>query len=590
MVSVEYFHSFIKGLTMIGLMFFGTHGSCRSQIAEGFARQWAPPDVKIINAGIDAQGLAEQAVRVMEEVNIDISNQSSHTFGQLPGVEESSIDIVITLAQAAARQCLLLPGAPVVVNWEISAPDRDADNPLEEYRRIRDEIAVKVKEFFTGGYFSTLLAVKRNNEIIIDHLSEGILAHNSRRIITCFNHAAEQITGYNRHEVIGRDCREVFPDGFCGGKCSFTAGIPDFDKKEYPLTIVTKDGLSRQVNMSVVSMRDKDGTFQGVLVGFRDITEVNRLRRKLKTVHSFHGIVGRDEKMQAIYELISDLAVSDCAVLVQGESGTGKELVAGAIHGESRRAGQPFVTINCGALPESILESELFGHVRGAFTGAVRDKKGRFELADGGTLFLDEVAELSANMQVKLLRVLQEGVFERVGDEKTIHVDVRVISATNKKLRKMVHRNEFREDLFYRLCVVPVDLPPLRERRNDIPTLISHFIKKFSKDLNRPIESISSAALNYMLDYAWPGNIRELQNAIQYAFVKCKDTIIQVDYLPPEIVSPKSGPVTGRPIRRRKIKAEQVHNALKQTRGNKSKAAEILGVGRSTLYRFLRNH
>ncbi|KPK76107.1 MAG: Fis family transcriptional regulator [Phycisphaerae bacterium SM23_30] len=445
------------------------------------------------------------------------------------------------------------------------------------------------------------MSLKNNIEVILDHLSEGIIAHDSQRKITWFNRAAERITGYDRHEVVGKKCDEVFPGGFCGGKCSFTDKLPDFDRLYYPLKINTKDGHQRRVEMLVAAMRNDQGDFQGVLASFHDITEFTRLRQQLKKVRSFHGIIGGDDKMQLIYELINDLAVSDCPVLIQGESGTGKELVAGAIHGESRRAGRPFVTVNCGALPEGILESELFGHVRGAFTGAVRDKKGRFELADSGTIFLDEVGELSPNMQVKLLGVLQEGTFHRVGGEKPVRVDVRVLSATNRDLREMVRQGKFREDLFYRLCVVPVVLPPLRQRRNDIPLLVEHFMSRFGKNVARPIQSITPDAMHCMIDYNWPGNIRELQNAIQYAFVKCKSETLQVEHLPPEILSylaenpaPEISAALARRQsdypRRRKLNAPRVQEALQQTNGNKVKAAQLLGVGRATLYRFLKDH
>jgi transcriptional regulator with PAS, ATPase and Fis domain len=270
---------------------------------------------------------------------------------------------------------------------------------------------------------------------------------------------------------------------------------------------------------------------------------------------------------------------------VSGETGTGKELVAAAIHNESPRAGAPFVPINCGALPEGLIESELFGHVKGAFSGAIRDKKGRFELADGGTAFLDEVAELSRNMQAKLLRFLQEGRFERVGGEQTIKVNVRVISATNKTLKQQVKQGRFREDLYYRLNVIPIHLPPLRERRIDIPLLIDHFLQEVAERYGGKPLKVSNKALALMLDYRWPGNVRELQNAIQYAVVKSNRHAISPEDLPMEIretnlVCIRRGPS-------KKLDADSVRSALVKTGGNKAKAAKLLGVGRATLYRFL---
>jgi transcriptional regulator with PAS, ATPase and Fis domain len=278
----------------------------------------------------------------------------------------------------------------------------------------------------------------------------------------------------------------------------------------------------------------------------------------------------------------------DYPVHVSGETGTGKELVANAIHNESRLAGAPFVPINCGALPEGLIETELFGHVKGAFSGAIRDKKGRFELADGGTVFLDEVAELSNTMQVKLLRFLQEGKFERVGGEQTLRVNVRVISATNRNLKKEVERNRFREDLFYRLNVIPIHLPPLRERRIDIPNLVDHFLKEAAERYGREPLEVSNPALALMLDYRWPGNVRELQNAVQFAFVKCGGKRITPESLPLELRAAEG--VCARRGPSRKLEIETVRSALERTGGNKAKAAKLMGVGRATLYRFLNDH
>jgi len=334
-------------------------------------------------------------------------------------------------------------------------------------------------------------------------------------------------------------------------------------------------------------MKDDSGSMVGCIASFRDVTRILELERRLGEIQQFSGIIGNHPTMLSIFDLIRHLATSDAAVLIQGESGTGKELVAAAIHHESDRTDKFFVPVNCGALPAGTLESELFGHVRGAFTGAIRDKKGRFELADGGTIFLDEVGELSPAAQVGLLRVLEEGTFERVGGEDTIKVDVRVISATNKDLKQEVDAGRFREDLYYRLCVVPIHVPPLRERKTDIPLLAEHFLKRAADEAGRKEIPLSHEALSAMMDYPWPGNVRELQNAIQHALVKYRGDVIELSHLPNTILSSISEAKPEKRRRKRKLELSAVQKALRETNGNKVEAAQVLGVSRATLYRFL---
>jgi PAS domain S-box-containing protein len=441
----------------------------------------------------------------------------------------------------------------------------------------------------TSFPIESLMCHRDNLEHVLDNLKEGIIAHDAQRRIFFFNREAERITGYPRGEVLGRDCHEAFGEPFCGSRCAFcdhSEGVAE--TADYDLNITTKNGDPRRIEMTVTRMQDETGRLTGVLASFRDMTDMLRLQLRADELTRFGGIIGRDSNMLTVFKQIRDVAGYDFPVHLSGETGTGKELVANAIHNDSRRAGAPFVPINCGALPEGLIETELFGHVKGAFSGAIRDKKGRFELADGGTVFLDEIAELSNPLQVKLLRFLQEGRFERVGGEHTLAVNVRVISATNRNLKREVERNRFREDLFYRLNVIPIHLPPLRDRKNDIALLVEHFLRDAAERYGRQPLTLSNRALALMLDYRWPGNVRELQNAVQFAFVKCSGRVIEIDDLPLELreaadVCVRRGPA-------RKLELEAVRKALARTGGNKAKAAKIMGVGRATLYRFLNDH
>ncbi len=437
--------------------------------------------------------------------------------------------------------------------------------------------------------FDKILSSRQNLERILDNLKEGIIAHDLSRRIYFFNHEAEKITGYSRDEVVGIDCHEAFGAPFCGERCHFCGTASDLgEKTEYSQNIATKDGGVKSIDMTVTRMLDENGDFCGVLASFRDVTELIDLKIRSGESTKFFNIVGRDKKMHQLFTQIREVAAFDIPVHVFGETGSGKELVAAAIHNESTRANGPFVPINCGALPEELIETELFGHVKGAFSGAIRDKKGRFELADKGTVFLDEVAELSLRMQVKLLRFLQEKKFEKVGGEKTMSVDVRIISATNKDLKKEVQKGKFREDLFFRLNVIPINLPPLRERRSDIPLLVDHFLRHAAEATGSKTLKFHKEAIPFMLTYRWPGNVRELENAIQYAMVKCNGDSIMPDDLPPEIREcklscPRPGPAD-------KTDTESIRKALEKTGGNKAKAARLLGVGRATLYRKLKEN
>jgi transcriptional regulator with PAS, ATPase and Fis domain len=433
----------------------------------------------------------------------------------------------------------------------------------------------------------------------------GVLIIDGDRRVLAVNNVLEQTFGISGAEVIdlrggeALRCVNAFKDpkgcGFaeecisCGVRNTALKALSgnQIHRKKAKIQLAV-DGKTKELQLRISAAPfDHEGQRLAVII-LEDMTELNTLRRRLKTDQSFSGIIGRDVKMQELFDTIRDVAEIDVSVLIQGESGTGKELVAAAIHNEGVRSEKPFVPVNCGALPEGLLASELFGHVKGSFTGALRDKKGRFELADGGTLFLDEVVDLPKDMQAKLLRVLQEGTFERVGDEKTKSVDVRIISAANRDLKSEVKKGNFREDLYYRINVVPIYLPPLRERKNDIPLLIEHFLGRIARDGRQDYPAVSDDAMSLLVEYHWPGNVRELENAIQFAVVKSRGRNILPKDLPLELKGHHVHRTSRGPSR--KLDLEIVKSALEKSGGNKAKAARLLGVGRATLYRFLSDY
>ena len=421
--------------------------------------------------------------------------------------------------------------------------------------------------------------------LITDTMSDGLSIQDHEGVVTQVNRRLCEISGFARRELIGRPLADLFVQ--MGESPDDIAAIQsDQVKLDSETFIHHKNGRKIAVSLKIDSLIDDDDTHKGSFAFFSDISELRMLRHQALTSDEFENIVGRELCMRKLFTEIIELAACDFPVLIQGESGVGKELVAQAIHNQSLRNGALFVPVSCAALPEGLLESELFGHVKGAFTGAIRDKKGRFELAHGGTIFLDEIAELSPAMQVKLLRILQEGAFERVGDHRTTQVDVRIISATNKNLEREMNAGRFRQDLYYRLCVMPILVSPLRERKNDIPLLVKHFISAITGQMTGPKPPLSPKALVMLISYDWPGNVRELQNAIQYAYVKSKGDVIQPIHLPSAIGSPSSK-ITHRRKRRRKLDQKAVQDALRHTDGNKLQAAKLLGVNRATLYRFL---
>ena len=433
--------------------------------------------------------------------------------------------------------------------------------------------------------------------LMLESMADGVFTLDERGRITSWNPSMERITGYTAQEAMGQPCMIMGFSRCFSRSCPisieecgiYVHGALDFNE----CFLRHKDGHDVPVVKSARLVRDENGTVNGVVETVTDLSELEKARRRaeeasqrLREIHRFDNIIGKSHPMIQVFSAIRAAAASEATILLQGETGTGKELVAGAIHYNSHRAQMPFVPVSCSALSESLLESELFGHVKGAFTGSVKDRKGRFELADGGTIFLDEVADLTPSTQVKLLRVLQEGTFEPVGSDRTRTVDVRVLSATNKDLEEEVRARRFRDDLFYRLCVVPLRVPSLRERADDIPLLADHFLLRSSATSGGRKLSISDEVMEFFRSSSWPGNVRELQNVLQFAWIKCKGDVILVEHLPPNLRL--TGVHAGSTIRRRRgLTVDTVSAALDETRGNKTEAAKRLGVSRATLYRFL---
>jgi two-component system response regulator HydG len=433
------------------------------------------------------------------------------------------------------------------------------------------------------------LAEQRSRlEAIFGSVKDAIITVDPDFRVIEANKSTETICGIAAGEIAGR------PFSGCPVRCSRSCHEilrrtveTKMPVREYRIECDHQDRLKQVVSVSSSPLLDPGNHFMGAVLVIRDMTLLRDLERELRERNQFQNIIGRSKSMQDIYRLLEDLAGVDTTVLVIGESGTGKELVAKALHYSGARAFKPFVTVNCSALAENLLESELFGHVKGAFTGAIKDKQGRFQAADGGTILLDEIGDISLKMQMKLLRVLQEKEVERVGDTESLKIDVRVIACTNKDLKEKVARGEFREDLYYRLKVVEVVLPPLRDRLEDLPLLIDHFRRVFNERFSKKIVDISKEVLSIFMNYHWPGNVRELEHVMEHAFVLCRGDAITRNDLPADLRNPaRAEKPTAKGIPEAGNRSPQrIQEALIRTGGNKAKAARLLGIGRQTIYR-----
>jgi PAS domain S-box-containing protein len=432
-------------------------------------------------------------------------------------------------------------------------------------------------------------------KVILSSIADGVFTVNSNRVVTSFNPAAEKITGIPASKAIGKHCYDVFHSDICEDcllEETLKTGIEAVDK---PVNIINAHGDTVPISISTAVLRDEDNQVLGAVETFRDLSALENLRKELKKKYSFEDIISKSPKINKLFAILPDIAESESTVLIQGPSGSGKELFARAIHNISPRKDGKYVVINCGTLPTQLFESELFGYKKGAFTDAKKDKPGKLTVAEGGTVFFDEIGELPMSTQVKLLRLLQQREYEPVGGTEPVKADIRVVAATNRNLKKLVAQGKFRDDLYFRLAVVKIELPPLSERREDIPYLVDHFITKFNSRLGKKIVSVSPSVMSVLMRYDFPGNIRELENIIEYGFVVCRGNVIQKKHLPQELLKSEvsdskddsglSSPVT------QSIDTEtQIRLALKESHGRLSQAAEKLNIHRTTLWRRLRRY
>ncbi|MBN2033808.1 MAG: sigma 54-interacting transcriptional regulator [Deltaproteobacteria bacterium] len=432
--------------------------------------------------------------------------------------------------------------------------------------------------------------VKDQTQIILDSIGDGVFTVDAELKITSFNHSAEKITGIKKEEAVGRQCWEVFRASICEKRCSLkhtmSTGRPVVNQAIY---IVNLRGDQIPISISTALLKDEHGEVIGGVETFRDLSIVTELRKELTRRHSFQDVISKNKEMQRLFGILEQVSESDATILLEGESGTGKGLFAKAIHTLSPRKTGPLITITCGSLPDTLLESELFGYEKGAHSTAFKDKPGRLAIADGGTLFLDEIGDISPALQVRLLRVLQDKTYEPLGSTKSLKTNVRIVAATNKSLDKLVEEGKFRQDLYYRINVVKLVLPPLQERKEDIPLLVEHFVRKFARLSGKEIQGLSPEVMSVLMAHDFPGNIRELENIVEYATVVCKNGLIRIEHLPDYLKKSKEAKIQPSTDEKKPsfkdVERGYLYEALTRNQWNRSATAAEMGIHPTTLWR-----
>jgi PAS domain S-box-containing protein len=457
-----------------------------------------------------------------------------------------------------------------------------------------------IEVFHDHSAFKNLLERVRYDDrrlkTILDHLDIGVLTVDRGGHITLFNSTSESITGYSRGNVLGKSCSKIFGKAYNRDILLFKETIADGKTRSSTGgTIRTRHGRQIPIKANYMALKNETGGIVGGLATISDQSLKYQFNSEIKGRYTYYDMVGKDPAIQKVFEIIPVVASSDATILIEGPTGTGKDLLAKVIHNVSKRANKRMVKVNCAALPDNLLESEMFGYVKGAFTGAERDKPGRFQEADGGTIFLDEIGDLPLALQAKLLRVLEDQEFYPLGSRKTARVDVRIISATNQNLGGLVREKRFREDLYYRLNVMRLELPSLKDRKSDLPLLISHILKRMSATRDVPLDKIANDAMEVLLNYEYPGNIRELENILEHALIVCRTNIIERSHLPLKFQHAASGPLPAEP--RRTIENEieigqkkLILETLRKHNWNKGRTAAALNINRTTLWRKMKKY